>query len=151
MLPIALPVLLSIPPDTHYAIRATTLRLVGELASWIDHHPDVLDIVFTFTEAGLKIPALANAAATAVQCVCLKCKDRLGQRMAGLLEVVQVAYQVGINNDTMLGLLKGIVEVVTRQPAENMNAYLEFVCAPPYQHLLSIVSALRDNLCIHLC
>ena len=141
VLPIALPVLLSIPPDTHYAIRATTLRLVGELASWIDQHPDVLDTVFNFLETGLRTPALANAAAAAVQNVCVKCKDRLGQRMKGLLDVTEVAYQVGISNDTMLGLLKGIVEVITRQPHEQMNKYLEFLCQLPFQYLSTMVSS----------
>ncbi len=132
--------LLSLPPDAHYAIRATTLKLVGELAAWIDQHPDVMDIVFTFIEAGLKIATLANAAATAVQKVCLKCKDRLGQRMTGLLEVIDVAYQVGISNDTMLGLLKGIVEVICRQPYQSMNGYLELLCRQPFDYLSGMVS-----------
>jgi len=139
VLPIALPVLLSIPPDTHYAIRATTLRLVGELAAWINQHPDVMDTVFSFLEAGLQTPALANAAAAAVQKVCVKCKDRLGQRMTGLLKVIEVAYQVGISNDTMVGLLRGIVEVITRQPHQSMYDYLEFLCRHPYQYLSTMV------------
>ena len=42
VLPIAVPVLLSIPPDAHYAVRAATLRLVAVLAEWIDSHPDTL-------------------------------------------------------------------------------------------------------------
>ena len=37
-----MPVLLSIPPDAHYAVRAATLRLVAVLAEWIDSHPDTL-------------------------------------------------------------------------------------------------------------
>ena len=42
VLPIAIPVLLSIPLTSPYAVRATTLRLVGELSRWISKHPDTL-------------------------------------------------------------------------------------------------------------
>ena len=42
VLPIAVPVLLSIPRDAYYVIRCTTLRLIRELAHWIGQHPDTL-------------------------------------------------------------------------------------------------------------
>ena len=42
MLPIAIPVIISLPPDTHYAIRCTSLKLIGELSHWIGAHPDTL-------------------------------------------------------------------------------------------------------------
>ena len=42
VLPIALPVLLSISPSTYFAVRGMTLRLIGELSNWISKHPDIL-------------------------------------------------------------------------------------------------------------
>ena len=42
VLPIAIPVIISLPPDTHYAIRCTSLKLIGELSHWIGAHPDTL-------------------------------------------------------------------------------------------------------------
>lgn len=42
VLPIAVPVLLSIPRDAYYVIRCTTLKLIRELAHWIGQHPDTL-------------------------------------------------------------------------------------------------------------
>lgn len=87
MLPFAVPVLLSIPPNTHYAIRSTTLRLVAELADWINQHPDQLDIVLGFMLNSLQMPPVASEAANAVRKVCEKCKDRMAPHFSGLVQV----------------------------------------------------------------
>lgn len=42
VLSMAVPMLVSLPPDTCYAIRCTTLKLIGELSHWIGEHPDTL-------------------------------------------------------------------------------------------------------------
>lgn len=128
LLPIAVPVLLSISPDSHYAIRATTLRLVGELAAWIDQHPDTLDLVLRFMVAGLHVQAIASFAAKAVQNVCLKCKDRMGSHVLGLLQVIHAADELCINNDAILGLLKGIVEVLAKLVPDVMKSGVSNLC-----------------------
>ena len=87
VLPIAIPVLLSIPPNTHYAIRSITLRLVAQLSEWIDKHPDTLDQVLKFILDGLQIPPVASDAAKAVHSVCQKCKERMAPHFQGLLQV----------------------------------------------------------------
>ena len=87
MLPIAIPVLLSISPNTHYAIRSITLRLVAQLSEWIDKHPDTLDQVLKFILDSLHIPPVASDAAKAVQSVCQKCKERMAPHFEGLLQV----------------------------------------------------------------
>lgn len=87
VLPIAIPVLLSIGPDTHLAIRSITLRLVAQLSEWIDNHPDTLDQVLKFILDGLHIPAVASEAAKAVHSVCQKCKERMAPHFEGLLQV----------------------------------------------------------------
>ena len=88
VLPIAIPVLLSIGPDTHLAIRSITLRLVAQLSEWIDNHPDTLDQVLKFILDGLHIPAVASEAARAVHSVCQKCKERMAPHFEGLLQVI---------------------------------------------------------------
>lgn len=87
VLPFAVPVLLSIPPNTHYAIRSTTLRLVSELSDWISKHPDTLDTVLGFIHSSLQIPPVASDAANAVRKVCEKCKDRMAAHFDGLVQV----------------------------------------------------------------
>lgn len=129
LLPIAMPVLLSISPDCHYAIRATTLRLVGELARWIDQHPDNLDLVLRFILDSLQIPAVATYAAKAVQNVCSKCKHRMAPHIDWLLQIIQAADNLGISNDAILGLLKGVTEVLTKATPEIMVKGIGSLCS----------------------
>lgn len=128
LLPIAIPVLLSTSQTTHYAIRATTLSLVGELAEWIDRHPDTLELVLRFILDGLNILEVATYAAKAVQRVCLKCKQRMAPHIVLLLQVIQAADNLGISNDAILGLLKGITEVLTKMPSGEMTVGIQSLC-----------------------
>lgn len=128
LMPIAIPVLLSPSHGSHYAIRATTLSLVGELAEWIDQHPDTLELVLKFILDGLNIPAVATFAAKAVQSVCLKCKQRMAPHVELLLQVIQAADNLGISNDAILGLLKGITEVLTKMPSSEMAVGIGSLC-----------------------
>lgn len=131
VLPIAIPVLVSIScsHNCHYAIRATTLRLVGELAEWIDQHPDILELVLRFILDGLRIPMVATYAAKAVQSVCLKCKQRMAPHIDLLLEVIQAADNLGISNDAVIGLLKGITEVLTKMAPDAMTSGIRSLCS----------------------
>lgn len=88
MLPIAVPVLLSISPDTHLAIRSVTLKLVAQLSEWIDKHPDTLDQVLKFILDGLRNPPVATEAAKAIHSICQKCQERMAPHFDGLLQVV---------------------------------------------------------------
>lgn len=124
-----MPVLLSIPPDCHYAIRATTLRLVGELAEWIDQHPDTLDVVLKFIVDGLRIPTTATYAAKAVQGVCLKCKQRMAPHIDDLVDIIQAADNLSISNDAILGLLKGVTEILTRVSPDEMTRKIRDLCS----------------------
>lgn len=128
MLPIAIPVLISISPDCHYAIRATTLRLVGELAEWLDQHPDTLDSVLRFILVGFDVPAVTTYAAKAVQSVCIKCKHRMGPHVGILLQIIQRADSLSVSNDAVLGLLKGTTEVLSKMPPAEMRAGIENLC-----------------------
>ena len=37
-----LPVVLNLPSNCHVAVRHTSIKLVGELAEWIEKHPEYL-------------------------------------------------------------------------------------------------------------
>ena len=130
LLPIALPVLLSISHNnSHYAIRATTLLLVGELAEWIDQHPTILELVLKFILECLNIPSVATFAAKAVQSVCLKCKRRMAPHIHLLLQLIQAADNLSISNDAVIGLLKGITEVLTKMAPAEMLSGVDSLCS----------------------
>lgn len=101
---------------------------MGELAEWIDQHPDTLELVLKFILDGLNIPEVATHSAKAVQSVCLKCKQRMAPHVDLLLRVIQAADNLNISNDAILGLLKGITEVLTKMPSEEMVTGIRSLC-----------------------
>ena len=124
VLPIAIPVLLSVPADCYFIVRCTTLKLIGELAHWIGYHPDLLskqvlisacqlllypllDEVLRFIQDGIQVPALASYAASAVQSLCNKCKGQLFHLFDSLLRIVQAADTLGMTNNAVVGLMIG--------------------------------------------
>ena len=55
VVPQVLESVLSMPPTTHVAVRHVGLRLVGELAEWMDQQPQYLDRVLNWLLAGLQV------------------------------------------------------------------------------------------------
>ena len=43
-MPQVLQQVLSLPPSLHQAVRVMATRLVGELAEWIEQHPETLQV-----------------------------------------------------------------------------------------------------------
>lgn len=115
------------------------MRLVGELAKWIDQHPDTLDLVLKFILDGLQIPAVATYAAKAVQNVCLKCNQRMAPHTDGLIQIIQAADNLGISNDANLGLLKGVTEVLTKAPADKMASGIHGLCNLHVHYLQKVI------------
>ena len=103
--------------------------MVSGLAAWIDHHPDTLELVLRFVVAGLEVPELASYAAKAVQSICLKCKRRMGSHVLELLQVMHAADRLGINNEAVLGLLKGVVEVLSKLTSDAMQNGVRNLCS----------------------
>ena len=55
VVPQVLESVLSMPTTTHVAVRHVGLRLVGELAEWMDQQPQYLDRVLNWLLAGLQV------------------------------------------------------------------------------------------------
>ena len=55
VVPQVLESVLAMPPTTHVAVRHVGLRLVGELAEWMDQQPQYLDRVLNWLLAGLQV------------------------------------------------------------------------------------------------
>ncbi|XP_064397245.1 transportin-3-like [Halichondria panicea] len=121
VLPFAVPVLLSMAPSTHYAVRATTLALVAQLAGWINKHPDTLETVLTFIHTSLQLPAVASQAANAIQSVCNKCRSRMGQHYTGLVQIIEAADRLGIKNESIVGLLKAVTEILSEMDSSSVG------------------------------
>lgn len=59
--------ILSMPENTHPAVRKTCILLLGELCEWIERHPECLEPCLQSLIGALQDQNLANAAAMALQ------------------------------------------------------------------------------------
>lgn len=59
--------ILSMPENTHPAVRKTCILLLGELCEWIERHPECLEPCLQSLINALQDQNLANAAAMALQ------------------------------------------------------------------------------------
>jgi transportin-3 len=140
LLPIAIPVLLSFPPnDTHYAIRATTLELIGELAHWIGNHPDLIPDTLRFIQEAFNVPVLASAAASAVQSLCVNCKGQLIHLFDGLVSIIDAADNLNMSNNAIVGLMTGSIQLLDGLPADQISSGMNRLCIPPGQRLNQIL------------
>ena len=71
-----------IPESFHLAVRHTSLRLMGELAEWLEYNSQLyLERVLNWLLVGLQDRRLASAAATALQNVCSNCQRHMAPHL----------------------------------------------------------------------
>lgn len=61
--------------DCHVALQHTAMRVVGELARWLDSHPEYLKFVFTFLRGRIHVAVLAPVVAGTVRQLCEHCQQ----------------------------------------------------------------------------
>lgn len=101
--------ILTVPPNTHVAVKHTSVLLLGELCEWIQKHPSTLDPVLNFLVCCLPQPGVGAAAAVALQNICANCGDCMPQHVPILLQLLHQVDTFAITNNAVIGLLKGIV------------------------------------------
>ncbi|KAM3963766.1 transportin 3 [Aphomia sociella] len=82
--------ILSMPENTHAAVRKTCILLLGELCEWIERHPEGLEPCLQFLIRALNDSQLAYAAATALQSVCACSRARASAHAALLLRAARL-------------------------------------------------------------
>ncbi|XP_049868281.1 transportin-3 [Pectinophora gossypiella] len=86
--------ILSMPENTHPAVRKTCILLLGELCEWIEQHAECVAPCLERLLRALHEPALAYAAAVALQNICKACRKQAGAHAAALLAAVRLAQQL---------------------------------------------------------
>ncbi|XP_078481112.1 transportin-3-like [Ciona intestinalis] len=129
VVPQVLQAILSLPPETHVAVRHTSVQLVGELSAWIEKHPDFLDHTLQFLTTALQCQELASVAATALQYLCEVCCQQMAQHYPALLQLMQVSDELKVSADATLGLLKGVVTVLRHLPTEQIKEAVTHLCS----------------------
>ncbi|XP_014259711.1 transportin-3 [Cimex lectularius] len=131
--------ILNLPPNTHIAVRYTSLLLLGELCEWIEKHPQSLEPVLNMALISLQQPELASVAANCLQSICSSCREHMATRFTGLLQILQSLDKFAISNEAVVGLLKGAATVIEKIPLDQMRHAVKEICLiqiKPLCHLI---------------
>lgn len=120
--------ILSIPPTTHIAVRHTSLKLIGELAEWIDSHPQFLEQILNWLLAGLQDPKLSSEAATALQNMCSQCRGKMIPHFEGLLQILKALDSFNLRPEAANGLIKGVAIILSDFPNEQVAQAMSTLC-----------------------
>lgn len=133
--------ILNLPESTHIAVRYMSVFLLGELCDWIQEHPQSLQAVLNFLLHALQQKnGLAGAAANALLSICSSCGEHMTCHISGLMQIVGSLDSFEINNDSAIGLLKGVTIIVTRLSHEQLTQAAKEMIAVQTQPLLHLLA-----------
>nr|CAI5836961.1 unnamed protein product [Callosobruchus analis] len=120
--------ILSIPENTHIAVRYTSVLLLGELCEWIEKHPDTLDPVLNFLVCCLPHAGTGAAAAVALENICGACSDHMPHHLPVLLQLLSQVDTFAITNNAVIGLLKGVAAIMGKVSHNDITAAVRELC-----------------------
>uniref|UniRef100_A0A8D8ZEZ3 Transportin-3 n=1 Tax=Cacopsylla melanoneura TaxID=428564 RepID=A0A8D8ZEZ3_9HEMI len=131
--------ILHLPPNTHIAVRYTSLLLLGELCEWIDKHPHTLETILNFLLHCLQQPGLASVTANALQSISTACCTHMVAHFNGLLQIIRCLDTLTITNDAAIGLLKGVAIIVSDMPPDQISGALKELCLVQVKPLCELI------------
>eukprot|EP00095_Tigriopus_kingsejongensis_P001756 maker-scaffold183_size276960-snap-gene-1.22 protein:Tk01756 transcript:maker-scaffold183_size276960-snap-gene-1.22-mRNA-1 annotation:"Transportin-3" len=120
--------ILTIEPSTHVAVRHTSLRLIGELAEWIDSHPQYLERILNWLLMGLQESKVASEAATALQNVCAQCRGKMMPHFQGLVQILNALDSFSLKPEAANVLIKGVVIILSDLPPDQIAGATSTLC-----------------------
>ncbi|CAG0883896.1 unnamed protein product [Cyprideis torosa] len=114
--------ILSLPDETHVAVKQTSLILLGELCDWLEKHPERIEPSLLFLSRSLHVPKLAAAAAHSIQLICSSCRDLMGPHAEGILQVLSALDALPLPADAANGLIKGAATILSRLSPDAIQA-----------------------------
>lgn len=132
--------ILQLSPETHVAVRHTSIQLLGELCEWVEKHPNYLNPVLNFLMQGLQHRPLASAAAAALQNICATCRTQMVDHFNVLVQIVRAADTLAVSAEASVGLLKGTVLVLTQMPPEKVTEGLRDLCQIQLAALVQVIN-----------
>ena len=91
----------------HLAVRHTSVKLVGELGDWINHHPGYLESILNWLLYGLQEPKLASQAANSLSNICSQCQKQMTQHFEPLVHILNSLDSFKLKAQAAQGLIKG--------------------------------------------
>ncbi|KAK3701544.1 hypothetical protein QZH41_020530, partial [Actinostola sp. cb2023] len=107
-----LPVLLNLPSNVHIAVKYSSIRVIGELAEWIEKHPDSIDPLLQYLLTSVQTPGLSSISASAIESICLSCYIEMSRHFDVLAQVVAATDSLNISGEATLGMIKGVSKIL---------------------------------------
>ncbi|XP_052755169.1 transportin-3 [Galleria mellonella] len=129
--------ILSMPENTHVAVRKTCILLLGELCEWIERHPEGLEPCLQFLITALNDSQLTFAAATALQSMCSACRARAGEHVG----LVMGAARLALPAAAAVSVARALAAAISHLPPDQASAAMEEAVALQLEGLEGVMRA----------
>ncbi|KAJ2950305.1 hypothetical protein O0L34_g11671 [Tuta absoluta] len=136
--------ILSMPENTHQAVRKTCILLLGELCEWIEKHPECVQPTVQLLMRALHDKQLAAAAATALQNICKTCKKQAGVHAAALLSASRLANDLNLPLSTSVALMRALASSLVGLPEEQLTVAMREAAAVQISALNELVKSNKE-------
>lgn len=134
--------IINLPETCHQAIRHTSVGVLGQLCDWISDHPSTLDSILNFLMQSLQRKgALASNAAHSLQLICSACHRHMIHHVSNLIEIAKFIDIFEIEPHAAIVLLKGISNIVSRLPNNEIPDVMRKLCNFQIEHLCKLLEA----------
>ncbi|CAK1600531.1 unnamed protein product [Parnassius mnemosyne] len=131
--------ILSMPENSHVAVRRTCILLLGELCEWVERHPSCLQPCLHTLVRALQHHSLAPAAATALQSICKACRAQAAGHVGTLVEAARAGEALGAGAGATL--LRALAAALGALPPHQLPAALQHAAAVQLQPLRQLLHA----------
>ena len=97
-------------------MRHTSVKLVGELGDWVNHHPEYLESILNWLLYGLQEPKLASQAANSLLNICSQCQRHMTPHFEGLVHILRSLDSFHLKPQAAAGLIKGTALLICNMP-----------------------------------
>ena len=109
----------------HLAVRHTSVKLVGELGDWVNHHPEHLPHILNWLLVSLQEPKLASQAADSLLNICSQCQSHMTPHFQGLVHILRSLDSFQLKPQAAIGLIKGAALLICNMPHERYVRILD--------------------------
>lgn len=132
--------IINLPENCHQAIRHTSVAVLGQLCDWICDHPATLDTILNFLMSSLQRKgAIASTAAHSLQLVCSACHPHMIHHISNLIEIAKFLDMFEIEPYAAIVLLKGISNIISRLPNNDIPNVMRQLCNFQIEHLCKLM------------
>lgn len=118
--PMVVEAILSMPENTHLAVRKTCISLLGELCEWIERHGECLEPCLQFLIKALHDKQLAYAAATALQSICKSCRAQASSHVNTLMRAAAATEELALSPLAAAALMRALAAAIGRLPHDQL-------------------------------